>query len=88
MKRKEDIIKPKTGNDSLHQDSNDNGVRTVNFATSKNKVVKSMTLLHRDIHTHTWTSPDRKTHHQNDHILRDGRKHSIILEVRSFRGAY
>jgi len=29
------------GNESLHQDSNDNGVRIVNFATSKNLVVKS-----------------------------------------------
>jgi hypothetical protein len=31
----EDILKPAIGNESLHQDSNDNGVRIVNFATSK-----------------------------------------------------
>jgi hypothetical protein len=37
----EDIFKPTTGNESLHEDSNDNGVRVVNFATSKNLVVKS-----------------------------------------------
>ena len=35
------IFKPIIGQDSLHQDSNDNGVRIVNFATSKNLVVKS-----------------------------------------------
>jgi hypothetical protein len=29
------IFKLTTGNESLHQDSNDNGVRIVNFATSK-----------------------------------------------------
>jgi len=29
----EDIFKPTTGNESLHQDSSDNGVRIVNFAT-------------------------------------------------------
>jgi hypothetical protein len=29
----EDILKPTTGNESLYQDSNDNGVRIVNFAT-------------------------------------------------------
>jgi len=32
--------------ESLHQDGNDNGVRIVNFATSKNLVVKDMMLPH------------------------------------------
>jgi len=31
----ENIFKPTIQNESLHQDSNDNGVRIVNFATSK-----------------------------------------------------
>jgi hypothetical protein len=30
------IFKPTVGNESLHEISNDNGVRLVNFATSKN----------------------------------------------------
>jgi hypothetical protein len=34
--RREDIFKPTTGNESLHKISNDNGVRVINFATSKN----------------------------------------------------
>jgi exonuclease III len=34
--RREDILKPTIGNESLHEISNDNGVRLVNFATSKN----------------------------------------------------
>ena len=38
---RENIFKPKIGNESLHQDSNDNGVRIVNFAMPKNLVVKS-----------------------------------------------
>ena len=38
---REIIFKPTIGQESLHQDSNDNGVRLVNFATSKNLVVKS-----------------------------------------------
>ena len=70
-----------------HQDSNDNGVRTVNFATSKNLVVKSMMFPHTDIHKHTWTSPDGKTHNQINHILIDRRRQSSILDVHSFRGA-
>jgi len=32
---REDIFKPMVGNESLHQDGNDNGVRIVNSATSK-----------------------------------------------------
>ena len=37
----EDILKPTIGNVSLRQDNNDNDVRIVNFATSRNIVVKS-----------------------------------------------
>jgi hypothetical protein len=33
---REDIFKPIFGNESLHKISNDNGVKLVNFATSKN----------------------------------------------------
>ena len=44
---------------------------------------------HRNIHKYkyTWTSHDGKTHNQVDNILIDGRWHSSILDVRSFRGA-
>jgi hypothetical protein len=30
-----DIFKPTIGNESLHEASNDNGIRAVNFVTSK-----------------------------------------------------
>jgi len=50
---RENIFKPTIGNESLHQGSNDNGVRIVNFATSKNLVVKSTMFPHRNIHKHT-----------------------------------
>jgi hypothetical protein len=68
---REDIFKPTTGNESLHEISNDNGIRVVNFATSKNLVVKSTMFPHLNIHKYTWTSPDGKTHNQIDHILID-----------------
>jgi hypothetical protein len=38
---REDILKPIIGNESLHEASNDNGVRVVNFATLKNLIIKS-----------------------------------------------
>jgi hypothetical protein len=47
--RQENIFKPNIGNESLHQISNDNGVRVVNFATSKNLIVKSTMFPHRNI---------------------------------------
>jgi len=46
---RENIFKPTIGNESLHQDSNDNCVRIVNFATSKYLVVKSTMFPHRNI---------------------------------------
>jgi hypothetical protein len=84
---RESIFKPTVGNESLHQESNDNGVRLVNFATSKNLAVKITMFPYRNIHKYTWTFPDGKTHNQTDHILIDRRWHSNILDVRSFRGA-
>jgi len=59
---REDIFKPTIGNESLHQDSNDNAVRTVNFATSGILIVKSTMFLHQNIHKYAWTCPDGKTH--------------------------
>jgi hypothetical protein len=48
---KEDIFKPTVVNESLHEISNDNGVRVVNVATSKNLIVKSTMFPPRNIHT-------------------------------------
>jgi hypothetical protein len=42
--RRRGIFNPIIGNDSQHEASNDNGVIVVNFATSKNLIVKSTTL--------------------------------------------
>jgi hypothetical protein len=71
----EDIFKPTIWNESLHEISNGNGVRVINFATSKNSIVKSMMFPYRNIHKFTLTSPDGKTHNQIDHILIDRRQH-------------
>jgi hypothetical protein len=49
-----DIFKHTTGNESLHETSNDNGVRIVNFDTSKNLTVKSTKFPHLNIHKFTW----------------------------------
>jgi hypothetical protein len=78
---RENIFKPTIGNESLHEISNDSGVIVVNFATSKNLVVKSTMFPHRKIHKYTWTSPEGNTPNQIDHVLIDKRRHSSILDL-------
>jgi hypothetical protein len=68
---REDFFKPIIGYESLHEASNDNGVRVVNFATSKNLIIKS-TFSHHNIHKHMWAS-DGVTPNQIDHVLIDKR---------------
>jgi len=63
----------------------DNNVTTVNFATSKSLVVNSTMFPHRNIHKHTSTCPDGKTHSPVDHMLIDRRWHSRVPDVRYFR---
>jgi len=58
---RENIFKQTLRNESLHQDSNDNDVRIVKFATSKNLVVESTMFLRRNIHKYTCTTPYGKT---------------------------
>jgi hypothetical protein len=43
------VFKPAIGNESVHQNGNDNGFRTANFATSKNLGLKSMMFPHQNI---------------------------------------
>jgi hypothetical protein len=74
-------LKPTTGNESLHEISNDNGIRVVNFATTKNVTAKDTMFPQHNIHKFTWTSPDGKTHNQIDHILVERRRHSSVLDV-------
>jgi hypothetical protein len=66
---REDIFKLTIGNESSHKISNDNGVRVVNFATSKSLVVRSTMFPHCSIHKYIWTSPYGRTHNQIDHTL-------------------
>jgi hypothetical protein len=61
---RENIFKPKIGNESSHEINNDNGVRVL-----KNLTVKSTMFPHRNYHKFTYTSPDGMTHNQIDHIL-------------------
>jgi hypothetical protein len=61
-------------------------LRVAHFGGSKNLIITSIMLPHRNIRKFTWTSPYGETHNQIDHILIDRRRHSTVLDVRSFRG--
>jgi hypothetical protein len=76
---KEDIFKLMIGNENLHEVSNDNGVRVVNFTITENLIVRSTTLPHHIIHNHTGTSHG-VTHNQIDHVLIN-KRHLNALDV-------
>lgn len=76
-----------TGSHSLHEESNDNGRRVIDFATTRNLVISSTCFPRRDIHKWTWRSPDGRTHNQIDHVLISKRGASNVVNVRTYRGA-
>jgi len=43
---KNDVLISKVGKETLHDSSNDNCIRVVNFATSKNLAAKTKMFLH------------------------------------------
>ena len=71
---RENIFHPTIETESVHPESNDNGIRLVNFSTSKNLILKSIKFPHRNIHKYTLTSPDSITNNQIDHVLVDKRR--------------
>jgi hypothetical protein len=79
-----DIFKPTTGNNSLHEISDDNGVKSSKLCHIQKFDCQKYNAAHCNIHKFTWTSPNGKTHNQID-ILIDRRRHSSIPDVRTFR---
>jgi hypothetical protein len=57
----EEIFRPTIGKWSLHDISNDNGLRDIDFATSNNVIIRSTYFPHKNIHRETWRSPDGVT---------------------------
>jgi hypothetical protein len=50
---KEDIFKPTTENECIYKISIDNGVRLVNFTTSKNPTIRSIMFPYCNFHKYT-----------------------------------
>ena len=83
---KEDIHKPTIGSESLHNETNNNGIKMIQFTISKGFNVRSTTFPHKDIHKETWYSADSRTVNQVDHVLISNRFRRAITDVRALRG--
>lgn len=84
---REPVYKKTIGNQSLHETSNDNGLRVIDFVSSRDMLICSTCFVRPDIHKWTWISPDVTTQNQIDHILINKRHASNVRNVRTYRGA-
>jgi hypothetical protein len=82
----ETVHQPTIGNHSLHESTNENGLRMVDFAAGRQLSIKSTYFMHKRIHLLTWHSPDGHTFTQIDHCLINGRHFSDVIDVMARRG--
>jgi hypothetical protein len=84
---KEDIYYPTIGKHSLHDHSNDNGLRLINSAASRRMVIGSTLFPHKELYKGTQKAPDRQTINQIDHKITDVRNKSNLMDMGSLRCA-
>ncbi|PNF14265.1 hypothetical protein B7P43_G07086 [Cryptotermes secundus] len=68
------------GTESLHDTTNHNGIKLIDFAESKNFIISSTYFPHKNIHKRTWAAPDGVTFNQIDHVLIEKRFAMNILD--------
>jgi hypothetical protein len=78
---RETVHQPTIGKHSLHEITNENGLRLVDFAVGWQMAIKSTYFMHKRIHLQTWHSSDGHTFNQIDHCLIDGRHFSDVIDV-------
>ncbi|PIK40142.1 putative craniofacial development protein 2-like [Apostichopus japonicus] len=66
---------------------NNNGERLVDFCGLNNFVISGTLFPHKEIHKNTWTSPDKRTNNQIDHVLINKKYRSSVRDTRVMRGA-
>jgi hypothetical protein len=61
---RESVHQPTIGKHSLHESTNKNCLKLVDFATSWQMAIKRTYFMHKRIHLQTWHSPDGHTFNQ------------------------
>ncbi|XP_016664458.1 craniofacial development protein 2-like [Acyrthosiphon pisum] len=84
---RETVYRPTIGSESVHDMSNGNGTRLVEFAIANGLIVSSSFFPRKNINKYTWTSPRGIYKSQVDHVLVDKVHILCIKDVRSKRGA-
>lgn len=69
----EEIYKSVVGKHSLHERSNNNGIKLINFAISRGMNISSTQFPRKNIYKHTWISPGGRYTSQIDHVLINNR---------------
>jgi len=83
---KKAYTKPTTGNESLHNKTNNNRIKMIQFAISRSLNVRS-TFPHKYIpREETWYSADGRTASQIDHVLISNRFRTAITDITALRG--
>ena len=75
------------GKESLHNSSNDNGLRLLEFCAMYQLTIGGTLFQHRDIHKASWRSPNGQTVTQIDHVCISTKWSHSLLDVRAYRGA-
>lgn len=72
---------------SLHTNTNNNGIKLIDFALGKDMVIKSTMFPRKDIHKYTRILLNGRHKNQIDHVLINDRFKNSILNIRTLRGA-
>ena len=75
------------GRHSLHEESNDNGIRMATMATEYGLVIGGTLFPHKEKHKGTWLSPDGNTTNQIDHVMVKRKFRKSLMDVRAYKGA-
>jgi hypothetical protein len=67
----ETVHQPTISKHSLHESTNENGLKLVDFAAGRQMGIKSTYFMHKRIHLQTWHTSDEHTFNQIDHCLID-----------------
>jgi hypothetical protein len=79
----ETIHHPTIGKHSLHEITNENGLRLMEFASGRQMKIRSTNFMHKRIHLQTWHSPEERTFNKIDHCMIAGRHFSNVSDVKA-----